>query len=149
MKPSRKTTAFSLVEVTLAIGVASFCLLAVVALLPTGTKVSYQASQETIAANILAAVVADMRATPAIATTSTQFGFDFSNHTYRFLQPSGTSSTTLTANSTHRVDVYPIASSGATMATLLVTWPAAASPGATPNPNATGSSQTFAAITRN
>ena len=149
MKPSRRTTAFSLVEVTLAIGVASFCLLAVVALLPTGTKVSYQATRETIAANILAAVVADMRATPASATTSTQFSFDFTNHSYRFLESSGISSTILTPNSTLRVDVYPIASSGATMATLLVTWPAAASPDATPSPNVTGSSQTFIAITRN
>ena len=47
---------FSLVEVTLALGVASFCLLAVLGLLPSGTKVSRDATQST-KANLVASQV--------------------------------------------------------------------------------------------
>jgi Tfp pilus assembly protein PilV len=47
---------FSLVEVTLALGVASFCLLAVLGLLPSGAKVSRDATQST-KANLVASQV--------------------------------------------------------------------------------------------
>ena len=47
---------FSLVEVTLALGITGFCLLAVLGLLPSGTKVSRDAAQST-KANLVAAQV--------------------------------------------------------------------------------------------
>ena len=47
---------FSLVEVTLALGITSFCLLAVLGLLPSGTKISRDAAQST-KANLVAAQV--------------------------------------------------------------------------------------------
>src|ERR1051325_497154 len=63
--------AFSLVEVTLALGVAGFCLLAVFALLPIGIKTNQIAFSQTAAATILSDVVADLRAASAGTSAST------------------------------------------------------------------------------
>jgi uncharacterized protein (TIGR02598 family) len=68
---------FSLVEVTVALGVASLCLLAVFALLPIGVQTNRAAIGDTVASSILAGVTADLRSTPQTNTTSTQFGIDF------------------------------------------------------------------------
>ena len=68
--------AFSLVEVTLALGVAAFCLLAVFGLVPVGVQTNRNATSQTAAANIMAAVVGDLRATPKANTTSAQFGIN-------------------------------------------------------------------------
>jgi type II secretory pathway pseudopilin PulG len=57
-----ETSAFSLVEVTLALGVAAFCLIAVLGLLPTGLKTQQTSVHETIANKILSEMIGDMRA---------------------------------------------------------------------------------------
>ena len=62
MKSRCAHAAFSLVEVTLALGVATFCLLTLVALLPTGLKTEQSASEETASMNIGAGILADLRA---------------------------------------------------------------------------------------
>ena len=59
----RRVNAFSLVEVTLALGVAGFCLIAAFGLIPIGVQTNRNATSQTAAANIMAAVVADLRAT--------------------------------------------------------------------------------------
>ena len=56
MKSRTYDLGFSLVEVTLALGITAFCLLAVLGLLPSGTAVSYSATQTT-KANLVAAQV--------------------------------------------------------------------------------------------
>ena len=56
-------TAFSLVEVTLALGVASFCLIALFGLLPVGLNSNQLAVQQTAASGILSAATADLLAT--------------------------------------------------------------------------------------
>jgi uncharacterized protein (TIGR02598 family) len=53
------------VEVTLALGVASFCLLAIFALIPTGLRSNQTSLEETAAINITRAIVTDLRNTPA------------------------------------------------------------------------------------
>jgi type II secretory pathway pseudopilin PulG len=59
-------SAFSLVEVTLAIGIVSFALLAVVGLLPVGLKTVKNANEQAGAANAINALARAMRdATPA------------------------------------------------------------------------------------
>src|SRR6266403_1750540 len=72
-----KKDAFSLVEITLAIGVASFCLLAVLALFPTSQRTMQNSSEQTVAVNIASEIVSDLRATmrtiPASAQTSPRF----------------------------------------------------------------------------
>ncbi len=53
---------FSLVEVTLAIGVVSFCLLTLLALIPTGLKSVQSSTQESNAINIGVGVFSDLKA---------------------------------------------------------------------------------------
>src|SRR5205809_7828188 len=60
----RRLHAFSLVEVTLALGVAAFCLIAVFGLVPVGVQTNRNATSQTFATNILSGVVSDIRASP-------------------------------------------------------------------------------------
>jgi len=64
MKKRSATAAFSLVELTLALGVAAFCLIAVFGLVPVGVQTTRNATSETAATSILSSVVSDIRASP-------------------------------------------------------------------------------------
>src|SRR5712692_3856651 len=64
------TAAFSLVEVTLALGVGAFCLLAVLALLPIGITSNQTSINETTAAGIAGAIAADLRASVVASKTT-------------------------------------------------------------------------------
>jgi uncharacterized protein (TIGR02598 family) len=141
-----RSTGFSLVEVTFALGVAGFCLIAVFGLLPVGMRTNQDAISQTASTVILAAVIADMRATPKSATASTQFGVSFGSEKKLYFDGEGAfvpdqPSTT----SRYRLIVTFRASpaGGATYAHLRVTWPAAAEP-----TNASGASEAFAAFDR-
>src|SRR6266542_3377646 len=57
-----ETAAFSLVEVTLAIGIAAFCLIAVLGLLPVALTIQQASIQQTTATAILSTTAADLRA---------------------------------------------------------------------------------------
>ena len=57
-----KTTGFSLVEVTLALGVAAFCLLVLLGLIPTGTKTQQSSIQQTTANQVLSQICSFLRA---------------------------------------------------------------------------------------
>ena len=67
---SRSIAAFSLVEVTLALGIAAFCLIAVFGLVPVGVQTNRNATSQTTATNILSSVVSDIRASPKGGTYS-------------------------------------------------------------------------------
>ncbi len=75
----REGDAFSLVEVTLALGLTSFCLVAIFGLLPVGLNNNKNSIQQTAASAIISAVVSDLYATPVTtpargaATTSVQY----------------------------------------------------------------------------
>ena len=56
--------AFSLVEVTLALAVAAFGLIAIFGLLPTGLTSNEASIRQTAAADILAGIIADLRQAP-------------------------------------------------------------------------------------
>ncbi len=56
--------AFSLVEVVLALSIATFAVVVIVSLLPVGIQSSRDSLEETVAVNILSEVVADRKATP-------------------------------------------------------------------------------------
>ena len=55
------STAFSLIEVTLALGIVSFALVAVLGLLPVGLKSVKNANEQAGAANVLNAIAANLR----------------------------------------------------------------------------------------
>jgi hypothetical protein len=63
--PAKAKAAFSLVEVVIALGVAVFCLLTLVALLPVGVTANKNMVEQTVATGLMAAVVDDLRNTPA------------------------------------------------------------------------------------
>jgi uncharacterized protein (TIGR02598 family) len=65
--------AFSLVEVTLALGIAAFCLIAVFGLVPVGVQTNRNATSQTAATNILSSVIADIRASPPGQTASAKY----------------------------------------------------------------------------
>ena len=69
---SQSFTAFSLIEVTLAIGVAAFCLIAVMGLLPVAIKIQQASVQQTKANAIISQIssdlVADVRLPPGQAS---------------------------------------------------------------------------------
>lgn len=77
MKPSlrsskliKSTSGFSLVEVTLALGICAFCLISLVALLPSGITATQNASKETTAANIASAILSDFQMSVISGTDS-------------------------------------------------------------------------------
>jgi uncharacterized protein (TIGR02598 family) len=144
----RATASFSLVEVTLALGVAGFCLIAVFGLLPIGVQTSQRSISQTAATAVLSSVVADLRATPVTTTTSAQYVITFGTAKTLYFDSAGQFSTTLGTNSRYRVSItfpngalaYP-----ATYADMKVTWPAPIDP-ATTTP--AGSVEMFAAFDR-
>jgi uncharacterized protein (TIGR02598 family) len=141
----RSTSAFSLVEVTLALGIAAFCLIAVFGLMPVGVQTNRNATSQTAATGIVASVIADMRATPRSATTSAQYAIEFGTAKTLYFDGAGQFTTSLGANSRYRVSItFPSSPSGLSYADVNITWPAAATPA-----NASGSVEMFAAFDRN
>jgi type II secretory pathway pseudopilin PulG len=69
----RHLAAFSLVEVTLALGVMAFCLVALLGLLPVGLNSNRGALEQTAAASVASAVAVDLRQTPLAVTGSPNF----------------------------------------------------------------------------
>jgi type II secretory pathway pseudopilin PulG len=153
---------FSLVEVTLALGIAAFCLIAVFGLIPVGVQTNRNATSQTAATNIIAFVVADLRAnfkaanppntwrTPLLCIilgSSTTLYFDSQGRCSSNLA----GSTDLCGNgflpvvqTRYRLNITFPAPGNLTYAQLNVTWPAAAT-----TANASGSVEMFAALDRN
>jgi uncharacterized protein (TIGR02598 family) len=152
--------AFSLVEVTLALGIAGFCLIAVFGLLPVGIQTNQRSISQTVATAILSSVAADLRATPKTSSISAQYKvtlgtaktlyFDSSGRcstdSAGSLKPDGSSwSPPIQARYQLNVTFPPNAgfAYNPTYADLKVTWPATATAA-----NARGSSEIFAAFNR-
>jgi uncharacterized protein (TIGR02598 family) len=71
MKPARRNQrAFSLVEVTIALGIMAFCMVAIFGLLPTGYSSNQAAIEQTTAATIASALISDIRQAPQTVTGS-------------------------------------------------------------------------------
>lgn len=128
-------SAFSLVEVTLALGIAAFCLIVMLGLLPAGINASRSGMEQTAATGFAAAVAADLRSS---GTPGPRFGFgDTTVLQTRFLAEDGTVSPSLVSSgnspSRYRVTVQRGASSrpSAVQVRIFVSWPAAADPVAT------------------
>lgn len=140
---------FSLVEVALALGVASFCLIAVFGLIPVGMQTNRNATAQTVAAGILSSVIADMRGTPNSSPTSAQYGITFGTPATLYFDGEGTYANSLGPKSQYRAAVrFPPNRSGGfapVYADLTVTWPAAANPATIAMG---GSVETFAAFDR-
>lgn len=160
MKTSaRKPTAFSLVEVVLALGVASVCMVSIFSLIPIGLAASQSASEQTMADGIISAIASDLRGTPSTTpgsrgTLSKQFAISIppnpvsSGTTSTLFFTSSGQPTIDTAKGRYRVIVSFLSngttpSKSATMTNIKVSWPA------TTQTTAAGSAQTFIAMDRN
>jgi uncharacterized protein (TIGR02598 family) len=164
---AHRAFAFSLVEVTLALGIAAFCLIAVFGLMPVGVQTNRNATSQTAATNIIASVIADLRATPQTtppgsSTTSPLYQIPIPQNPVNstttvaaiFFAQDGTFSTTIQPQSRYRVIItFPPNTTlpsddpwthSPTYADVKVTWPAAATVA-----NASGSVEMFAAFDRN
>ena len=157
----RSTTAFSLVEVTLALGVAGFCLIAVMGLLPVGVQTQRASVQQTTANDILSAVVSDIRTVPIVSNdpgnSSKQYKLFFpANGQPEFLYFTNNGSTGQRANqpgsdTTFYATVSSIGppqgagSRTATLVKLRVSWPYNGNTSSTP----AGYVETFVSLDRN
>ena len=159
---------FSLVEVTLALGIAAFCLIAVFGLIPVAALTNRNATSQTRATNITAAVIADLRATPKTNSASLQFAIPFfTTNTTRYFDSQAQCSCNSTGSQRPNTHTRPpncsltwspalqpryrltITWSGSTSlpyADLKVTWPAEVDPTTT---TPSGSTEMFAAFDRN
>lgn len=163
MKKLSAATAFSLVELTLALGIAAFCLITVFALVPVAVQTNRNATSQTAANNIIASVIADMRGTPSGVTPSAQFAINLpanaaspadpppcSGTQTLYFTSEGQAASAIGADSRYRLIVTfvrnPTGATAPTYARLKVSWPAAADP-CTITPS--GSVETFAGFDRN
>jgi len=151
--------AFSLVEVTMALGVVSFCLLALCGLLPIGLRTNQASVEQTVANGIFSSVIADLRATPMASgtlsgTSTQQFAIPIpagpttpGTSTLYFTGDGQVTSSQSLARYLLTVTFVSNKSSTvrtATLANMVLSWPAAANPSL-----ANGSAQTFVALDRN
>jgi hypothetical protein len=174
MKKLPAAAAFSLVELTLAIGVAALCLVTVVALVPVAALTNRNATSQTAATNIAALAIADLRAAttaspmlgitvPTDPTSPPQFvppdvvpcnsGHTSITSQVRYFDSSGQANASFNSSSSlYRLTVTFVknttatATTGATYVNVKVTWPAAIDPCAI---TASGSVEMFAALNRN
>ncbi len=155
---------FSLVEVTLSLGIAAFCLVALFGLLPVGLNTSQSASHQTGANGILSAVISDLRATPStlppgLAVTSQEYAIPIPANPVSSPQ----NASPIFFNSEGQVTAKPSearfrltarflpnggtnAAAASTLVNLKVSWPASIDPAAA---RPLGSVQIFTALDRN
>ena len=162
---SRTGRAFSLLEAAVAVGIAGFCLIAMLGLLPVGLRNNQSSIQQAAAGSALFAVVSDIFATPV--ETSASAGKTVDSLQFKIPIPVSTASgaggtplatlyfvgdgrwtSALQANSQYKLTVTPVANNTGLRNTVLlnlkVTWPAAAV-----STNTVGSVETFVALNRN
>ena len=151
MKKNRASMpAFSLVEVSLSLAVAGFALIALFGLLPVGFTSNQAAIHQTVAANIMTAIAAELRTTDTAATISPRLGISLQNSATYYLDESGgpfPASNAPGAASRYRVTTTITAPTGqriATMVGIVVSWPASVDPAA-----AAGMVSTFVGLDRN
>lgn len=157
-------TAFSLVEVTLALGIASFALIAVFGLLPVGVSSNRTSLEQTGAASLLTAVAADMRAAPIMASGSSTsrspvFRIEIpstSSPGIRHVYCAEDGSRTSAENARYLVSVGMTPPStgkrSATSVRILITWPATANANVQPDEwpsQSIGSLEVVTALNRN
>ena len=155
------TTAFSLVEVTFALGVAAFCLLVLLGLLPTGLKTQQASAQQTIASQIMTVLLSDLRADlrlpPGQASKEGDSGFGLHGHWAqmfapdtlwfdqqgKWLQLNGNAPAAATFRA--KITYFRPPNISTSVANIVVSWPAQVDP-ATSTP--AGSVQQFIAVNR-
>lgn len=141
---------FSLAELAAAIGIAGFCLISILGLLPIGLQSSKNSSEQTAVAGVATLVAADLRNAASVSGTSVVFQFNLSNlNTTPTLQAKfvteGGNPTDNLSKAHYRANVWLSSSptGGAVIARILTTWPTNADPSlASPPSHYSGSMET-------
>jgi type II secretory pathway pseudopilin PulG len=158
-----KTAAFSLVEITLALGVAAFALLAILGMLPTSLKTQKASVQQTAANSIISQIVGKLRADARVPPG--QENRDDSNwylHPHHggpwdptpdvlfFTNDGKSEGTGMTANSVYRATIQYIfpPTDTTTLADITVSWPPQVNPTDPTTGAIVGKVTTFVAINR-
>ncbi len=158
---ARTPAAFSLIEVVLALGLTSFCLIALLGLLPVGLHSNQDAIQQAEASDVLSAAISDLYATPSttppgMATNSCQFRIPIPANPVTassvistlYFVGNGQWSTSLQGGSLYRLTITALTNGAsartATFLDLKVTRPASVAVN-----NATETLETFVALNRN
>jgi uncharacterized protein (TIGR02598 family) len=168
----RRLPGFSLIEVTLALGVASFCLISVFALFPISLSTNQRTIQQTADTSLARAIAADLQATPKTSPPTNQnsprYGLTVPapisssssvTHTI-FLREDATAASAQDAdadpsqNPRYRAAITFITAASpqrkATIARILLTWPALADTSGTAVPGKyAGSYEIVTALDRN
>jgi len=133
------SSAFSLVEVTLALGVAAFSLLIILGMLPVSLKTNQASTQQTNANGIISQVAADLRAAARLPPGQVSKQFSLHPHNggpwdptpdYVFFtddgKPTGTNQTTAPSDAIFRATItYRLPPTDTTsLADIKVSWPA-------------------------
>ena len=159
--PLHKVAAFSLVEVTLAMGIAAFCLITVFALLPVTLKTQQAGIQQTTANTICSQIVADLSAAQRLPPGQQSKQFDLHGHWAEAgtpdvlffakdgtFMPGSTNQGTAPPDSVFRATITylqpPVETTS--LADITVSWPAQVNPSTGGVP--AGKVETFAAINR-
>ena len=156
-----KAAAFSLIEVTLALGIAAFSLLTLFALLPVALKTQQASIQQTTANTIASQIIADLSAALRLPPGQQSKQFNLRGHWAQaqtpdvlyFVKdgtfvPGSTNQTNAPATAVFRAIVTYLQPPTETtsLADITVSWPAQVDPLAGGVPN--GKVETFAAINR-
>ncbi len=164
MKRNILVSAFSLVEVALALGITAFCLLAVLGTLPVGVTTQRIATQQTTANAVISQVVAflraDVRLPPGQADNVQGVWANLKGHWAQLAQPDTlfftneakliNASLAVPANAVFRVRISyyapPNPQYTTSLADITVSWPAQVDPTTGGIPE--GSVETFVAVNR-
>ena len=153
---ARSTAGFSLVEVTLALGVAAFCLIAVFGLMAVGLMTQQASVRQTTANAIISQIAADLGAATRLPPGQQSKQFSLTGHWAAAASPDqlyfmtdgtfitgSTNQQTAPTNAVFRATVTYLKPPTETtsLADITVNWPAQATV-------PTGSVETFAAINR-
>ena len=168
--PVRRTAGFSLVEVALAIGVAAFCLIAVLGLLPTSLKTQQASVEQTVANEVMTEILGDLRADvrlpPGQASKEGISGFGLHGHWAQVYAPdtlyftnegkwtgtlnNPTPDPTADAGAALRAKItylFP-PNASTSVAKIIVSWPPQVDPTAPGAPMPAGFVDTFIAVNR-
>jgi uncharacterized protein (TIGR02598 family) len=136
MKIDSQRFGFSLVEVVLAIGIASFGLLAIVGLLPVGMKSVQNASEQAAAANVANSIAHALRSAEKVSATTFSNSFSSQSIVYTIggapttivwdtLNLNGSATNTVSARLKARLVITPPSTSNTNGTALIsIAWPA-------------------------
>ncbi len=119
------TRGFSLVEVTLALGLMAFCMTAIFGLLPVGMNSNRAAIAQTEAVNLISTIHSDLKSTPRDATASSTFNLPMTGQSaVMYFNEDGGEESVGDANFRAQVFLSSVSGQAATTGRIVVSWPA-------------------------